>query len=382
MSVKTVQQNIPSGWNVKLLGKVIVEKDKSILKVGDADNSSVYPFFTSGEKVLSHSKALVSGRNIYVATGGVANIKFFDGEASYSTDTYCFTSKEDTEFIYYALLNNLRDINKHLFSGSGLRHLQKKDFKKKEILLPPITEQQKIAEILSSVDDDIRATQDVIDQNEQIKKGLMQDLFTKGIGHTKFKDSELGKIPEEWQMVHLEDVAHFTNGKGHEKHISKGGKYIVVNSKFISSNGNVIKCSDKAFLPLSKEEVVMVMSDVPNGQALAKCFFIDEDDTYTLNQRICSFRFKTGLPRFYYHLLNRNAYFLKFNNGTGQTNLRKQQVLDCPIALPPEGEQREIVDFLDALEHKLVSWQEKKIVLENLKDGLMQDLLSGEVRVE
>src|SRR5690606_3119865 len=125
---------------------------------------------------------------------------------------------------------------------------------------------------------------------QELKKGLMQQLLTKGIGHTKFKDSPLGEIPESWEIVKLKAVTVFSNGKGHEKFIDENGDFIVVNSKFISTEGNVKKFSNENLSPLLKNDITMVMSDIPNGKAIAKRFLIDEDEKYTLNQRICSLR--------------------------------------------------------------------------------------------
>jgi len=152
-----------------------------------------------------------------------------------------------------------------------------------------------------------------------------------------------------WEKKTLSDVADFYNGKAHEKEISENGEFIVVNSKYISRDGSVIKRTKSQHFPLFQGDIVMVMSDVPNGKALAKCLIIDEDNLYSLNQRICCIRAKEGvfLP-FLKYQLNRNKYFLGFNNGETQTNLRKADILDCPIYLPPLPVQKKIVEKLDA----------------------------------
>ena len=72
-----------------------------------------------------------------------------------------------------------------------------------QIPIPPLKEQQKIAEILSSVDAAIEKTEQVIAKTEEVKKGLMQQLLTKGIGHTEFKQTEIGEIPVEWEVKKL-----------------------------------------------------------------------------------------------------------------------------------------------------------------------------------
>ena len=97
------KNKIPSGWHKIPIGDCIVERKKSPIKVDDATNFGQYPFFTSGDTVLKHITNLVEGENIYLATGGTANVKYYDGKSAYSTDTYvvCGNEKCDTKFLYY-----------------------------------------------------------------------------------------------------------------------------------------------------------------------------------------------------------------------------------------------------------------------------------------
>ena len=148
----------------------------------------------------------------------------------------------------------------------------------------------------------------------------------------------------------LDEIVEFLNGKGHEKNVSENGKYIVVNSKFISTDGEVKKFSNEQICPLYKDNVLMVMSDLPNGRALAKCFYVEEDNRYTLNQRICALKVKDKTllsPRFLYYYLNRNKQLLRFDNGVDQTNLKKDDILNVRVAVPPLEVQDEIVHVLD-----------------------------------
>jgi len=149
------------------------------------------------------------------------------------------------------------------------------------------------------------------------------------------------------ELTTLGESCEFYNGKAHEKSIDENGKYIVVNSKFISQEGRVIKRTKDQMYPLFKGDIVMVMSDVPNGKALAKCFIIDKDDNYSLNQRICCIRSKEFDTKYLYYQLNRNEHFLAFNNGENQTNLRKDDILACPLIKPSIEEQRRMVVELD-----------------------------------
>lgn len=148
-------------------------------------------------------------------------------------------------------------------------------------------------------------------------------------------------------MTTLGESCQFFNGKAHEKDIDAEGQFVVVNSKFISTDGEVKKFTAKQMFPLVENDIVMVMSDVPNGKALAKCYVIEENDKYSLNQRICAIRTTEFNIRFLYYQLNRHPYLLAFNNGENQTNLRKGDILKCPLWKPSLHVQEHIVRILD-----------------------------------
>jgi len=175
------------------------------------------------------------------------------------------------------------------------------------------------------------------------------------------------------EITTLGKSCEFFNGKAHEKDIDEKGKYIVVNSKFISSDGNKFKRTNKQMFPLYKDDIVMVMSDVPNGKALAKCFIVDKDDNYSLNQRICCIRSKEFDTKYLYYQLNRHEHFLYFNNGENQTNLRKDDILDCPLIKPSMEEQRRMVVELDELNLKLKQAEEN--IIRNINNS--KEILNG-----
>jgi type I restriction enzyme S subunit len=145
----------------------------------------------------------------------------------------------------------------------------------------------------------------------------------------------------------------------------------------------VAKASNENLCPLYKNDITMVMSDIPNGKAFAKCFYIPEDDKYTLNQRICALTAKKGTDsKFLYYQMNRNNYYLAFNNGVSQTNLKKEEVLECPLLMPDIEEQIQIVKLIDTATEELNQYQQKLEALQLQKKGLMQQLLTGQTRVK
>ncbi len=194
-----------------------------------------------------------------------------------------------------------------------------------------------------------------------------------------FKHTDAGIIPNDWNARLLSEISDFENGKAHEQFIDDKGDYIVINSKFISTEGCVAKCSKVNLSPLKKGNIAIVMSDIPNGKALAKCFLVPKDNRYTLNQRIgCIKPFDEIDNDYLFYKLNRNKYFLAFDSGSGQTNLKKSEIMACPVALPPtKAEQTAIATVLndaDALIQKLEQLIAKK---RNIKKGAMQELLKA-----
>lgn len=184
---------------------------------------------------------------------------------------------------------------------------------------------------------------------------------------------------DEWEEKRVSEIFEFTNGKAHEQNVDENGKYIIVNSKFISTEGKVKKYTNDLICPLKKNDIVMVMSDVPNGRAISKCFLIQEDDKYTLNQRICGLRTNQN-SIFYIHQISRNKYYLKFDNGVSQTNLRKEDVINCPIFETTDNEQQKIADFLSKIDEKIANQEVVVSDYEEMKKDLMQKIFRQEVR--
>ena len=178
-----------------------------------------------------------------------------------------------------------------------------------------------------------------------------------------------------WEVTTLGELAIYENGKAHEQDIDERGKYIVTNSKFISTEGGVRKYSNVANLLAKKGDILMVLSDVPNGRAIAKCFCVDKDNTYTVNQRICKLTTKKAESVVLFYILDRNSYFLSFDDGVKQTNLKKDDVLNCPVLLPKDKtEQQKIADCLSSLDELIAAQAQKLDTLKSHKKGLMQQL--------
>ena len=181
----------------------------------------------------------------------------------------------------------------------------------------------------------------------------------------------------DWEQRKLYEVADYRNGKAHEQHIYIHGNYIVVNSKFVSTSGKAKKYSDKLIEPLMKNEIAFVLSDVPNGKALARTFLVKRSQKYTLNQRVAGITPHPNMNSYFlFILMNRNPYFLKFDDGVGQTNLSKKDVEQFNENYPTKREQQKIGEIFVKLDSLLTLQQRKLDLLKQLKKGLLQKMFA------
>ncbi len=310
------------------------------------------------------------------------------------------SEKIDLEYLYQFLLDLKNKIDKFI-DQTTQKNLNAQKVKNFLIPLPPLEEQKKIADILSTVDKKIAFVEENINATEELKKGLMQKLLTEGICHTEFKDSELGRIPESWEVVPFIELADknikhsFTGGPfGSDL---KSEHYTDIGVRVIQlqniGDGYFIN-NDFVYVSEEKAESLKSCQIYPNDIILAKmaepvaraCLIPDIESKYIM----CSdgIRLKVDNSKFntefiFYSINYDNFRKIAVARSTGTTRLRigLSALKSIPIVIPPLEEQKQIAEILSTVDNKLENLKEKKQSFENLKKGLMQKLLTGEVRV-
>ncbi len=403
------QLHIPAGWEGRELGTLYLEKRKSKFKVSDATNYGGIPFYTSGDAVLVHNEIQTDGENIFLATGGIANVKFYNGNVAYSTDTYVIVSKEniDTQFLYFKILDQLYYINTNFFQGSGLKHLQKKDFRKHLVALPKTkTEQQSIANIIAKNEQAIASTEALIAKYTKIKTGLMQELLTKGIDENgnvrteqthEFKDSPLGRIPKEWECDYLSSKVQVQGGYAFKSKDfqTEGVQLIRIGNLY---NNQLSLNRDPIFLPkeflktlpqfiLNKGDIILSMTGTAGKRDYGFAVQINIEEKVFLNQRVCKFLFQEAKidKDFLLNVLHSEFYLTKLYEsvtGTKQANLNSDNILEIYVPFPVIDEQKRISNYLLKVDDFISKSKTELTKLQSLKIGLMQDLLTGKVRVK
>jgi len=278
-------------------------------------------------------------------------------------------------FIHHLFQSEIfkRQINEHL--GATINQITNKSLNSFRIPLPPTEEEQRaIAGALSDVDALIGALDRLIAKKRDLKQAAMQQLLT--------GQKRLPGFNGKWEVKILPDVCRFRGGKAHEQHISEFGRFVCVNSKFISTDGKVRKYSTANFCCAKKNDILMVMSDLPNGRALAKAFLVEHDDLYAVNQRVCALTPYRDCSTYLFYILNRNPYFLKFDDGVSQTHLLNHVFRNCPLTIPPTvAEQTAIAEVLSDMDAELAALTQRRDKTRALKQGMMQELLTGRTRL-
>ncbi|MBP3907759.1 MAG: restriction endonuclease subunit S [Turicibacter sp.] len=254
--------------------------------------------------------------------------------------------------------------------------------------LPPLKEQQKIAEILSSVDAAIEKTEQVIAKTEEVKKGLMQQLLTKGIGHTEFKQTEVGEIPVEWEVKSGEELFNIVSGYSPSAvtDLIEAGSILFLKVNDFNNNRMYIKQSALYFEEANNSKIKCYNPGTiifpKRGAAIFtnKIAILSKKAAFDTNIMGLECNHLINNQFLYFYLKNYGLYNISDNSGVPQLNNKHINPLLIPV--PSLNEQIKIVENIQCFEMKL---EKELLYLEKLfkvKQGLMQQLLTGQVRVK
>ncbi|MDO5343204.1 MAG: restriction endonuclease subunit S, partial [Bacteroidia bacterium] len=257
-------------------------------------------------------------------------------------------NKVCSDWIYYYTVGKKfrKDCERNMTGSAGQKRVPKTYIENCLIPVPSMEEQRNLVDSLNKAKTIIKLRKHELQKLDDLIKARFGEMF-----------GDRWKNDKGWEQTTLNECATFYNGKAHEQVVDEDGEYILVTSRYIASDMSDYRRTSAMLFPLQVGDICMVMSDVPNGKALAKCVRIEEDGIYTLNQRICCFRDYKLNQVFFYYLLNRHEYLLSFDNGDSQTNLRKNDLLACPVICPPMELQEQFKDFVSQVNKSKASVQ-------------------------
>lgn len=277
--------------------------------------------------------------------------------------------------------------------------IQQKKLVKLDIVLPPLPEQQKIAQILTSVDEVIEKTQAQIDKLKDLKTAMMQELLTKGIGHVEFKDSPNGMIPVGWEVNTIENlnVAVLDGDRGKEypkeKDFFQHEHCLFLSAKNVTKKGFRF---DVSMFITEKKDNAMRKGKLKRGDivittrgTLGNIAYFNEEipfENVRINSGMAIIRNeKTEVSTEFLNILlhsplvNEQTELLAFGSAIPQLTIGLLKNLNIPV--PCIEEQNKISAMINLVSHKINLIESKLTCLKNTKKALMQDLLTGKVRV-
>jgi type I restriction enzyme S subunit len=283
-------------------------------------------------------------------------------------------------FLFY----HLKHIGKKLesiSSGSTFKAIRRNDLDQLELFLPPLPEQKKIAEILSTVDQGIEKVDEAIKKTQRLKKGLMQELLTKGIGQKEFKDTEIGRIPKEWEVVKLGEIIKYEKGRKPKKLFDREEKNTIpylsaetlrtgAFTKWATENRELIK--------VNNDDVILIWDGYYCGDS-----FIGFDGLLSSTMIKIEPKNPNLNKRFLFYFLK--ACFKELNtkiSGMYLKHVNKFILESQTLPLPPLPEQQKIARMLSTVDNRLELLRNRREKLERVKNGLMNDLLTGRKRVK
>lgn len=255
--------------------------------------------------------------------------------------------------------------------------------------LPPLHEQRRIAEILSSVDEAIAATRAVIEQTRKVKQGVLERLLTRGIGHTRFKQTEIGEIPDSWRITQIGDVSDVNcEVVGREHPLEYEIRYVDLScvdgpSRLLDPKPILFSEAPSRAQRVVRKGDILVSTVRPYLRSFCR---IDIDD----RDLVASTGFAALHPGpeidgefLYQHVLSR--WFVDFltsrMKGSNYPAVTSGDVSNYRFALPPLREQREIANVLAGIDGALQRSETQLISSVATKSVLMSDLLTGRKRV-
>lgn len=405
-------EKLPEGWKRVRLGEVIKQikcvaprGSKPYLEIGDIDiNSKAYSIT---EKVAPNHCLKAKEDNIIISKvrptrGAIARIRETD---IFVSPALLVIEYKEPSFLFFVI--SRQKFFKHLGTletGTTYPSVNDNDILSYEFDIPiKISEQRKIAEILESVDNAIEKTDRIIEKYKSIKQGLMQDLLTKGIDENgqirseethRFKDSPLGRIPEEWEVVRLGDVAELKGRIGwrgytfedltDEGPITLGATNISDENKIDLSNTTHItykKFNESPEIKVCVFDIILVQRG-----SIGKVTIIDRNiGDATINPSIILIKKIKISPQFLYNVLTSHKVQSQIESILSQTGvpmISQSQARRLMLLIPKsKPEQHRIASILSQIDETIEKEQRYKEKLERIKQGLMDDLLTGKVRV-
>lgn len=388
---------IPEDWEVLGFEDAIINKRIKVGKIKQKEYKRIgeYPVIDQSQNYIAgytdEKDKLYQGILPVIIFGDHTRIFKFvdfpfvtgaDGVKVILTDN----SKFDSKFFYYAMLElkiESRGYNRHYPL-----------LREKKIPHPPIPEQRKIARVLSKIQQAIEQQHKIIEATKNLKKSLMQKLFTEGSGHTEFKETEIGQIPKSWDVARLGDLVDFSK-KPRDLNLNLFEKIPFITMEMIPIEKTYINdyllkepykissgvyCEKGDILlpkitPCFENGKQAIVENIPYDFAFATTEVYPIKPSNDLLDKMFLFYF-LAKPDV------RKIIAGKMQGTTGRRRVPKDAVKNISIPLPPFPEQQEIAHILSTVDKKMEVEEKRKAKLKELFETMLHKLMTGEIRLK
>ncbi len=412
---------IPKDWEVVRLGEVLIESketNKDNKKLNVFSISNIYGFIRSDEffdkqvysKNLQKYKIVKKGDFAYnPARVNVGSLGLFNhNEEGLVSPMYVVfrifrSNLLLPEFLFSVLKSDryLQEIKRISMSRGSVRQiLSFKDLCDFQIPLPPLSEQKAIAYVLSTIREAIEKTEQVIKATKELKKSLMKHLFTYGpvsledAQKVELKETEIGLIPKDWEVVRLGEVFEIKQGKQLSSKEDKDGKELKPFLRTSNILWNRVDTTNISYMYFSSEEFERLR--LKDGDILV-CEGGDVGRTAVWEGQIKDCAYQNHIHRL--RPINNNivnyyfSYFMEFAitqsnkfifdaNRTTIPNLSASRLKRFLLPLPPLHIQQQIAEILKTVDDKIQAEENKKKALESLFKSMLNNLMTGRIRVD
>jgi len=386
----TPSRDVSEYWN----GEIPWIAIHDLTQVGGIEINTTDEAITKEGLKNSGAKLLPEGTVALCRTGSIGASAILDREMAtdQSTVTFeCSPGKVNPYFLLYIFQQCQSELDR-LGIGSTHPSIQLDFFPGLQIPVPPIEEQRKIASVLYTLDQLAQKTKEIAEQSDKVLRGLMNDVFEQGANeHETYQETPVGKFPSSWNMVQIEDLLLEDMSYG----ILKPGDYDedgvrmiratdIAHGKLVESHPFRVsqsKADEYKRTTLAESDVILsVMGTVGRSMCVPASL-----EGANLNRALARLRFDSDLilPEFvelWFRSPHTQSYFETQKFGTAQSRLNLGFLNKMKVPVPPMNEQRRIVEILSNADDQYWLERESESRLKCLKRGIMQTLLSGEVR--
>lgn len=305
----------------------------------------------------------------------------------------------DSQFVMYWLWYAFELGNHYLGRGNvtTIPNLSQSKLCELPLPIPPLPEQRKIAAVLGTVQKAIEQQEQIIQTTTELKKTLMQKLFTEGLKGEKQKKTEIGLVPESWEVVELGKFFQIKHGYAFDgKFFKPSGDFILMTPGHFNEEGGFRDQGEKTKyfagdIPegytLEKDDLVVAMTEQKSG-LLGSAAFVPESGRYLHNQRlglIIGLDTKRLSKRYLFHVFNTPQLRIevaKTSTGSKVKHTSPTKLRAVKVGVPSTiDEQNEIADALDATDIKIATETRKMTILQDLFKKLLHELMTAQIRV-